>query len=52
MICCQGFFNTERRDGESFLFGDSKRKKKREGKRWDNGGCERFGKASYEVIRF
>lgn len=29
MICCLYFFNTERRDGKLFLFGDSKRKIKK-----------------------
>lgn len=35
MICCQCFFNSERRAGESFLFGDSERKEEEEeGEGW------------------
>ncbi len=38
MICCQRFFNSERRAGESFLFGDGERKKKGEEGEEERGG--------------
>jgi len=52
MICCQCFFNTERRDGKSFLFGDSKRKKKRRrgSKGRERGGMVEDVKASRERL--